>query len=135
MDVRKELLRQTGVVALGEALGVAAMMGIFALLGKFDMSVLWGGIVGGLVAIANFFVMAIGVNIAADKAEKVVLDIAGMDAKNVTARILTGKIDAKNTFEDQHAVEIADFADFTVTAEGIEMNLPACSVVEVTVRG
>lgn len=69
MDVRKELLRQTGVVALGEALGVAAMMGIFALLGKFDMSVLWGGIVGGLVAIANFFIMAIGVNIAADKAQ------------------------------------------------------------------
>lgn len=69
MDVRKELLRQTGIVALGEALGVAAMMGIFALLGKFDMSVLWGGIVGGLVAIANFFVMAIGVNIAADKAQ------------------------------------------------------------------
>ncbi len=74
-------------------------------------------------------------NIAADKAEKVVLDITGMDAKNVTARILTGKIDAKNTFEDQHAVEIADFTDFAVTAEGIEMNLPACSVVEVTVRG
>ena len=69
MDVRKELLRQTGIVALGEALGVAAMMGVFALLGKFDMGVVWGGIVGGLVAIANFFVMAIGVNIAADKAQ------------------------------------------------------------------
>ena len=69
MDVRKELLRQTGIVALGEALGVAAMTGIFVLLGKFDISVLWGGIVGGLVAIANFFVMAIGVNIAADKAQ------------------------------------------------------------------
>jgi len=69
MDGRKELLRQTGIVALGEALGVAAMMGIFALLGAFDMGVLWGGIVGGLVAIANFFVMAIGVNIAADKAQ------------------------------------------------------------------
>ena len=69
MDVRKELLRQTGIVALGEVLGVAAMMGIFALLGAFDMGVLWGGIVGGLVAIANFFVMAIGVNIAADKAQ------------------------------------------------------------------
>ena len=69
MDVRKELLRQTGVVALGEALGVAAMMGVFALLEKFDMGVVWGGIVGGLVAISNFFVMAIGVNIAADKAQ------------------------------------------------------------------
>ena len=69
MDERKELLRQTGVVALGEALGVAAMIGIFALLGKFDRSVLWGGLVGGLVAIANFFVMAMGVYIAADKAK------------------------------------------------------------------
>ena len=74
-------------------------------------------------------------NVAADKAEKVVLDIAGMDVKNVTARILNGKIDAKNTFEDQHAVEIADFADFAVTAEGIELTLPACSVIEVVVRG
>ena len=74
-------------------------------------------------------------NVAADKAEKVVLDIAGMDVKNVSVRILTGEIHARNTFEDQHAVEIADFADFAVTAEGIEMTLPACSVVEVTVRG
>ena len=69
MDGRKELLQQTGIVALGEALGVAAMIGIFALLGKFDMRVLWGGLVGGLVAIGNFFVMAIGVHIAADKAK------------------------------------------------------------------
>ena len=69
MDRRKELLQQTGIVALGEALGVAAMIGIFALLGKLNMSVLWGGLVGGLVAIANFFVMAIGVHIAADKAK------------------------------------------------------------------
>lgn len=69
MDARKEVLRQTGIVALGEALGVAAMMGIFAMLGKFDMSVLWGGIVGGSVAVANFLIMAIGVNIAADKAQ------------------------------------------------------------------
>ena len=69
MDERKELLQQTGIVALGEALGVAAMIGIFSLLGKFDISVLWGGLVGGLVAIINFFVMAIGVHIAADKAK------------------------------------------------------------------
>ena len=69
MDGRKELLQQTGIVALGEALGVAAMVGIFALLGKFDMSVLLGGIVGGLVAVGNFFAMALGVYIAAEKAQ------------------------------------------------------------------
>ena len=70
MDMRKYVLRQTGLVALGELLGVAAMVGIFALLGKFDTKVLLGGAVGGIVATANFFAMAVGVNIAADKAEK-----------------------------------------------------------------
>ncbi len=70
MDMGKYVLRQTGVVALGEAVGVAAMIGIFALLGSFDTRVLWGGVVGGIVAIANFFFMAVGVGIAADKAEK-----------------------------------------------------------------
>lgn len=70
MDMRKYVLRQTGVVALGEAIGVAAMIGVFALLDAYDSRVLFGGIVGGVVAIINFFVMAIGVNIAADKAEQ-----------------------------------------------------------------
>ena len=70
MDMRKYVLRQTLVVALGETVGVAAMIGIYALLGQLDSKVLLGGLVGGLVAVTNFFVMAIGVNIAADKAEK-----------------------------------------------------------------
>lgn len=70
MDMRKYVLRQTGIVALGEAIGVAAMVGIFALLGKFDNKVLLGGAIGGLVATGNFLAMAIGVNIAADKAEQ-----------------------------------------------------------------
>lgn len=69
MDMRKAILQQTGIVALGEAVGVAAMVGIFALLGRFDRTVLLGGIVGGAVAVGNFFAMAIGVHIAADKAE------------------------------------------------------------------
>ena len=70
MDVRKVVLRQTGIIALGEAAGVAAMIGIFALLGEFDTTVLLGGIVGGLVAVGNFLAMAIGVNLAVDKAQQ-----------------------------------------------------------------
>ena len=69
MDMRKIVLRQTGIVALGEFVGVAAMCGIFALLGVFDLSVVWGGLVGGLVATGNFLAMAIAVNRAADKAQ------------------------------------------------------------------
>ena len=86
MDMRKAVLRQTGVVALGELIGVAAMVGIFALLGSFNMSVLLGGIVGGLVATGNFLAMAIAVNIAADKAEN--QNVKGGQATIKTSYIL-----------------------------------------------
>jgi len=69
MDMRKEVLRQTGIVLLGEAVGVAAMIGVFALLGQYSSRVLLGGIIGGLVTAGNFLAMAIAVNIAADKAQ------------------------------------------------------------------
>lgn len=86
MDMRKAVLRQTGIVALGELIGVAAMVGIFALLGSFNMSVLLGGIVGGLVATGNFLAMAIAVNIAADKAEN--QNVKGGQATIKTSYIL-----------------------------------------------
>ena len=70
MDIRKFVLRQTGIVAIGEVIGTAAMIGVFALLGKYETSVLLGGIVGAVVAIGNFLAMAIGVNVAADKAQQ-----------------------------------------------------------------
>ncbi len=70
MDIKKFVLQQTGIVAVGELIGTAAMVGIFTLLGKYDTGVLLGGIVGALAATGNFLAMAIGVNAAADKAEK-----------------------------------------------------------------
>lgn len=70
MDIRKFVLRQMGIVAIGEVVGTAAMIGVFALLGKYETSVLLGGIVGAVVAIGNFLAMAIGVNVAADKAQQ-----------------------------------------------------------------
>lgn len=69
MDSRKLVWHQTALVALGQVLCVTAMVGIFALLGRFDASVLLGGIVGGILATANFFIMSICVCMAADKAE------------------------------------------------------------------
>lgn len=69
MNPQKMVWQQTAVLAVGEAVGVGAMLGIFALIGKFDNTVLLGGIVGGMMTILNFFIMAIAVNIAADKAK------------------------------------------------------------------
>lgn len=70
MDSRKYILQQTLLVFIGQVLCGAAMVGIFALLGMYDQSVLLGGIFGVLVATANFFFMAVGAGIASDKACK-----------------------------------------------------------------
>ena len=74
-------------------------------------------------------------NVDCDKAQQVTLAIENFEAKNVSARILTGDMHDKNTFEDKECVKIADFTDFTVTEEGVVLNLPACAVVEVTING
>lgn len=68
MDTKKFILRQTALLALGELVCIAAMIGIFAMLGYFDYTVVLGGALGGLLAVGNFFFMAIMSNIAADKA-------------------------------------------------------------------
>lgn len=68
MDSRKLVLKETAVVAIGQAICVGAMLGIYALLGKFPQSVWLGGIAGGVLSILNFFFMAISAMKAADKA-------------------------------------------------------------------
>lgn len=75
MDSRKFVFQQTGIVALGQAICVAVMIGIFALLDKFDRSVWMGGIAGGLLATGNFFFMAIAATVASEKA--VAQDVKG----------------------------------------------------------
>lgn len=69
MDSRKIVFRETAVILIGQAVCVAAMFGVYALLGRFDSAVLAGGLAGGLLAALNFFFMAVGTSVAADKAE------------------------------------------------------------------
>ena len=69
MDSRKIVFKETSVVAIGQAICCAAMVGIFALLDKYNASVLIGAIAGCVIATLNFFFMAVAVSLAADKAE------------------------------------------------------------------
>lgn len=66
---RKDVLKQTGVIAVGQAVGTAIMIGVFALLRKFDMTVVWGALIGNVLAIGNFFFMAVIATMAADRAK------------------------------------------------------------------
>lgn len=68
MGTRKFIIRETAFLAIGEAICVAAMIGLFALLGYFDYKVVLGGLFGGIIAVGNFFFMALASNVAADKA-------------------------------------------------------------------
>ena len=68
MNSRQFVLRETGMLAVGEAICTALMVGVFALAGYYNTSVLIGGIVGAVMAVGNFFLMAVAADAAADKA-------------------------------------------------------------------
>lgn len=66
---RKDVLKQTGIIAIGQAVGTAIMIGVFLVLQKFELNVIWGALVGNVLAIGNFFFMAIIATLAADRAK------------------------------------------------------------------
>lgn len=70
MDSRKIALHETGIVAIGVTVCVGLMFGVYALIGRFSIAVLLGGLIGGLISILNFFAIAIVATLAADRAEK-----------------------------------------------------------------
>ena len=69
MDIRKFILKHTVILAVGEAICVGAMVGIYALLDQLNWTVPVGGVIGLVLAVGNFFFMALSANSAADKAE------------------------------------------------------------------
>lgn len=64
--VKKELLH----IALGTGVGVAVMLAVFALLGRFDTSVLLAGVLGGVVAVLNFLMLGITVQKVAAQSDE-----------------------------------------------------------------
>ena len=86
MDIRKVVLKQTALIALGQVVCIAAMFGIYWLLGRLDNTVLLGGALVGVLAVVNFLMMAISVNRAADKAKD--QDVKGGKATVRTSMIV-----------------------------------------------
>ena len=75
MDSRKSIWKDLLPIVAGQFLCTAGMIGIFAVLGYYDQTVLLGGIAGSLIAVANFFFMTLFVDLASKKAEA--QDVAG----------------------------------------------------------
>ena len=70
MQSRKIIFQQTAVVLVGQIVCVGAMLGIYALLGYYSGKVFLSGLVGLVLATLNFFFMAVGATLAADKAQE-----------------------------------------------------------------
>ena len=68
MDSRRIVFEETGIIAVGDLICCAIMVGVFAALGHFQMTVLWSALGGWLITTANYFFMAVTVSLAADKA-------------------------------------------------------------------
>lgn len=70
------------------------------------------------------------VNVSLDETKEIKCQIADSEVKSVTAEILTGKMDAHNTFENKENVKTEAFTDFETTADGFITKIPPCSVVK-----
>ena len=74
-ESRKLVWNQTARIAIGEAVCVGLMYGVYALLQRLSLPVILGGLTGAVLAVGNFFFMAVIATLAADKAEA--QDVAG----------------------------------------------------------
>lgn len=73
-----------------------------------------------------------------DSAQKVILSWDSMDKVRkgkVSARILTSKnVSDFNDFGKKAKVAPAEFKDYKITDEGIEINIPAASIVSFAIK-
>ena len=69
MDSRKIVFKETGIIAVGELVCSAVMVGIFAALDHFDLRVVLSALAGSLIMVINYFFMAVTASIGADKAK------------------------------------------------------------------
>lgn len=68
MTAIKYALRETAPVILGVFLCAAGTVGVYALVGAFHMSVLWGALWGAFLAAGNYFSIALSAFAASEKA-------------------------------------------------------------------
>jgi alpha-N-arabinofuranosidase len=74
-------------------------------------------------------------NTSLDKAQEVVLNLNGAEAKTATGKILTSKkVDDYNDFDNPNKIKLADFKDAKVRKNKITVKLPAMSIVTINVK-
>ena len=68
--IDKVVLRETLYIAVWTFIFSLLMQAVFLIIGKYDINVLFGNLLGALVAILNFFIMGVSLTRALEKDEK-----------------------------------------------------------------
>lgn len=69
MNSKSIVFKETAVIAIGELVCAAIMVGIFIALGRFQMGVLWSALGGSVIMIGNYFFMGVTVTLASERAK------------------------------------------------------------------
>lgn len=73
MKIQEPVKQETKKIAIGVAILSLLMVLVFVAIGRFDLTVLWGTLLGGGFAVLNFFLMALTVQQAAEQMNGVTL--------------------------------------------------------------
>lgn len=73
-------------------------------------------------------------NLSVTDSEEMEIAFAELHPGDVTAAIVTNKMDAYNTFDNPDNVKEVEFKDFKKTDSGVTFTMPACSVVQFRVK-
>ncbi len=73
-------------------------------------------------------------NLSINESYKIETEIVGKKADNIKARILTGQMEEHNTFDAPEMVKPKDFANISLTQEGLTLEIPPVSVIGITLE-
>lgn len=74
-------------------------------------------------------------NLSASAGVPVEMVLTEMEPSQIEAAILTGKMNAYNTFEEPETVKEEIFTDYKADGRKISFTMPACSVIAFRIKG
>ena len=73
-------------------------------------------------------------NLSVEESYEISTNLLGNVLKSAKAEILTGEMDAKNTFDDPEHVKVQSFDGLSIDADKIEFTIPKNSVMHIEVE-
>lgn len=98
--------KETGYMALGCLVGTVITAVVFLALGKFDLSVLLGCLVGYVMAVGNFFWMSCALSLALEEEDEVATQLKMKRSYVFRSVILLGIMGASIVFDGIHWVPV-----------------------------